>query len=297
MTRIAFFGAGRMGLPLCRNLVAAGHTVVATDVRPELAVAVRAAGASWAPDAAAAVAGADVVITALPGAPELHDLMAGQDGVLATLPAGTTWIDVTSSSPLVAAPLQRQAAQRGVDVLDAPMGGGVDAAREGTLQLFVGGDAGVLARVRPVLDAVADPRRIVLVGGPGAGYTAKLLVNLLWFGQAVATAEALLLGRRAGIDLAVLHRVLSDSAAGSEFVRRDLPALFRGDYLRSFGLDRCCEELDAVAELARAHDVPFALSGLVGEIHRRALARYGPVDGELQAVALLEEQAGSLLRT
>lgn len=286
-----------MGLPLCRNLVAAGYSVAATDIRAERAEAVRAVGAGWVADATEAVTGADVVITVLPGAPEVHDLMAGPSGVLAALPAGTTWVDMTSNSPLVVAPLLRQAAERGVHVLDAPMGGGLDAARDGSLQLFVGGHADVLARVRPVLDAVADPSRIVLVGGPGAGYTAKLLVNLLWFGQALATAEALLLGQRAGIDLAVLHGVLSDGPAGSEFARRDLPALFRGDYLRSFGLDRCCEELDAVAEMARAHDLPFELSDLVGELHRRALARYGPVDGELQAVALLEERAGTLLRT
>jgi 3-hydroxyisobutyrate dehydrogenase len=285
-----------MGLPVCRNLAAAGHVVVATDVRAELADAVRAVGARWAPDVRTAVSGADVVITALPGAPEVRDLMSGPDGVLATLPAGTTWIDMTSSSPLDVAPVVRQASECGVDVLDAPMGGGVDAAREGTLQLFVGGHADVLARVRPVLDTVAAPRRIVLVGGPGAGYTAKLLVNLLWFGQALATAEALLLGQRAGIDLTVLQGVLSDSAASSEFVRSDLPALFRGDYLRSFGLDRCCEELDAIAALARTHDVPFELSDLVRDLHHRALARYGPVDGELQAVALREEQTGSLLR-
>jgi 3-hydroxyisobutyrate dehydrogenase len=177
------------------------------------------------------------------------------------------------------------------------MGGGIAAARSGTLHLYVGGDAEVLRRRRPVLESVADPERIVLVGGAGAGYTAKLLVNLLWFGQVVATAEALLLGQRAGLDLEVLRAVLDGSAAGNEFIRHDLSALFAGDYMRSFGLDRCCEELDAAAELARVHGTPFELSELVGRVHRRALARYGPVDGELLAAALLEEEAGSLLRT
>jgi 3-hydroxyisobutyrate dehydrogenase len=288
MSRVALIGAGRMGLPMCGNLVSAGHTVTATDLRPEVAGAVTAAGAAWAPTAHEAVAGAEVVLTVLPGAPEVRDLMPG------LLPAlrGATWVDMTSNSPQVAAPLRELA--RDVAVLEAPMGGGIEAARDGTLRLFVGGDAEVLAGVRPVLAAVAD--RITLVGGHGAGYTAKLLVNLLWFGQAVATAEALLLGRRAGLDLGLLHQVLSESPAGSEFLRRDVPSLFEGDYLRSFGLDRCCEELDAVAELARAHDLPFALSELVGEIHRRALTHYGPVDGELQAVALLEEEARTLLR-
>lgn len=128
---------------------------------------------------------------------------------------------------------------------------GVPAAVTGTLQLFVRGDAVVLEQHRALLQVLADPARITHVGGTGTGYTAKLLVNLLWFGRAVATAEALLLGRRAGIDLDVLRGVLAGSAAASHFISHDLSALFQGDYLTSFGLDRCCEELAAVTALAR----------------------------------------------
>ena len=89
----------------------------------------------------------------------------------------------------------------------------------------MGGDAAVLDRCRRVLEALADPQRIIHVGGNGAGYTAKLLVNLLWFGQAVATGEALLLARRAGIDLDVLRQTLATSAASTAFIRDDLGAL------------------------------------------------------------------------
>jgi 3-hydroxyisobutyrate dehydrogenase len=138
--------------------------------------------------------------------------------------------------------------------------------------------------------------RIVHVGGHGAGYTAKLLVNLLWFGQAVATAEALLLGQRAGIDPAVLEHAIAGSSAASAFIRRDVGRVFQDDYLTSFGLDRICEELEAVTALAGDYQVPWELSDLVRRTYRRALARYGPVDGELLAVALLEEEAGRKLR-
>src|SRR5580698_7322587 len=117
-----------------------------------------------------------------------------------------------------------------------------------------GGSDGL--QCRPVLEARADPKRIIRVGGNGAGYTAKLLVNLLWYGQAVATGEALLLARRAGIDLDVLRQTLATSAASTAFVRDDLGALLDGDYLTSFGLDRCCEELTAIADLARELRVP-----------------------------------------
>ena len=133
-------------------------------------------------------------------------------------------------------------------------------------------------------------------GDHGAGHTAKLLVNLLWFGQAVATAEALLLARRAGIDTEVMVRTLESSPAATSFIRRDLDALLEGDYLESFGLDRCCEELRAVVALAAEHGVPFELSTEVANAYERALDRYGHVDGELLAVALLEERAGLNLR-
>jgi len=294
VTRIGFLGVGRMGLPMCANLSRSGYDVTAGDLRVELEDAVTACGARWGSTSSEVAGAADVLITMLPGPQEVRDAMLDPGGALDALPAGATWIDMSSSSPAVGREIGERAEARGVGVLDAPVGGGVPAARAGTLQLFVGGDAALIQRHRAVLEALGD--RILHVGGHGAGYTTKLLVNLLWFGQAVATAEALLLGRRAGIDLDVLREALASSAASSEFVRHDLEALFTGDYLESFGLDRCVEELATVTALARESGLPFELSELVERLHRRALTRYGPVDGELLAVALLEEEAGVTLR-
>ncbi len=216
--------------------------------------------------------------------------------MLAAIPAlrpGATWIDMTSSSPAVGSELRARVDQRGVECLDAPLGGGVAGAAAGTLQLFVGGPGEIVERHRRLLEVLGTVEH---VGDHGAGYTTKLLVNLLWFGQAVATGEALLLGRRAGIDLEVLRGALGRSAAASEFIRRDLDALFDGDYLASFGLDRCREELEAMQALADELEVPFELSAAVARAYGRALRRYGPADGELLAIALLEEQAGVNLR-
>jgi 3-hydroxyisobutyrate dehydrogenase len=284
---------------MCANLVAAGHTVTAGDARAELEQAVMQCGAQWRATLAEIAAGADILITMLPGSGEVREVMAGS-GVLAAMPSTAVWVDMTSSSPAAVRELAAAARARGVRVLDAPVGGGVPAAQAGTLQVFVGGDAAVLDRCRPVLEALADPQRIIHVGGNGAGYTAKLLVNLLWFGQAVATGEALLLARRAGIDLDVLRQTLATSAASTAFVRDDLGALLDGDYLTSFGtsfgLDRCCEELTAIADLARELGVPSQLTQVVEQTYQRALRRFGPVDGELLAVALLEEEAGLRLR-
>jgi len=287
---VGIIGIGRMGLPVCARLTAAGLRVVAADVRPEREQDARDAGAGWDPDPERLVGQASVLITVLPGSGELVDAMAV---ALGSLRPNSTWIDLTSAAPAAGMELVARAHARGIECLEAPMGGGVHAATTGTLQLFVGGRSDVVERHRALLELLG---RVEHVGDHGAGYTTKLLVNLLWFGQAVAVGEALLLARRAEIDLDVLRSALGRSAAASDFVSRDLDRLLDGDYLESFGIDRCCEELAAVAALADELDVPFELSSTVERAYRAALTRYGPVDGELLAVALLEERAGTRLR-
>lgn len=287
---VGVIGVGRMGLPVCARLAAAGFDVVACDVRPERERYVRAASAGWDGDAGRLAGTVDVLITVLPGSSELLEAMSI---ALPALRPDATWIDLTSAAPTAGRELAERARAREIHHLDAPVGGGVEAAATGALQLFVGGPKDLVDRHRGMLEVLG---RVEHIGAHGAGYTTKLLVNLLWFGQAVGVAEAFLLARRSGIDLDVLRAAVGGSAAASEFVRHDLGALFGGDYLESFGLDRCCEELEAVVALAQELGVPFELSSAVERSYRAALTRYGPVDGELLAVALLEERAGITLR-
>jgi 3-hydroxyisobutyrate dehydrogenase len=287
---IGVIGVGRMGPGISRSLVGAGFDVVAGDRDGGREQVVRAAGARWLGETAQVAAAADVLITVLPGTAELLEVMAAVGPALAS---GATWIDMTSCAPVAVRDLVETMRARGVDCLDAPAGGGPGAARIGALHLFVGGEAETVERHRMLLQALG---RVEHVGESGAGYTIKLLVNLLWFGQAVAVAEALLLARRVGLDLKRVRALLAHSPAASRFVEHDLDAVFTGDYLENFGLDRCCEELDAIATLADEQEVPFEIAAAVRRVYREALERYGAVDGELLAVALLEEQAGVLLR-
>jgi 3-hydroxyisobutyrate dehydrogenase len=212
---------------------------------------------------------------------------------LTSLRAGATWIDMSTCAPGAGRALADDARARGVRCLDAPIGRNAETE---TLQLFVGGEPELVEERRRLLEAAAGSTEVRHVGAHGAGYTTKLLVNLLWFAQALATGETLLLARRAGLDLDVVRDALASSAASSHFIRADLDSLLEGDYMTSFPLDRCCEELTAVAALARDLDVPHELASVVESLYVRALERYGPVDGELLAVSLLEEEAGVRLR-
>ena len=244
----------------------------------------------WAPEVRGVAAAADVFMTMLPGTDELRAVM---DVAIAELRFAATWIDMTSSTLATAREVGARARARGIGCLDAPVGGDPAAAAAGELRLFGGGQKEIVERHRRLLEELGAVEH---VGGDGAGYVSKLVVNLLWFGQAVATGEALLLARRAGLDLEVLHRTLERSSASTEFLRRDLDGLLDGDYLESFPLDRCVEELRAVVDLAKELGVPFEVSTGVAKAYERALERYGPLDGELLAVALLEERAGTALR-
>jgi 3-hydroxyisobutyrate dehydrogenase len=293
---IGLVGLGRMGMPICAGLARAGYDVTATDRRSELEPELAATGARWAESPRAVAEASDVLLTVLPGSDEVREALLSDDGALNGLRRGATWIDMSTCPPGAGRALAERAQAAGVRCLDAPMGGGVDAAAAGTLHLYVGGDPALVEEHRGVLSAMADPLHVRHVGAGGAGYLVKLLANLLWFGQAVATAEALLVAGRAGLDLDVVREAIASSAASSDFIRSDLGGLMDGEYLTTFSLDRCCEELEAVTTLAGELGVPHELASVVESIHLRALERYGPVDGELLGVSLLEEQAGLRIR-
>jgi len=295
--KVAFIGLGHMGAPMSRNILAAGHDLVVHDLRRDAAAGLLADGASWAGSPRAAGAGREVVITMLPGPRAVEQVLLGPDGLLGGMPAGSLWIDMSTSTPAVADRVRALAVPRGIAVLDAPVSGMAAGARDGTLQIFVGGDPAVFAAARPLLEAMGDPARIVHTGPDGAGYTVKLMINLLWFAHLTASAEVLTIGTRAGVDLATLRHCLLASPAASNFLDRDvLSVLEHGDYDEGFALALACKDLGLAVDLARVVGVPVPVSAAVEQIYRQARARYGDAGGEMLPVKLLEDLTGSPLR-
>jgi 3-hydroxyisobutyrate dehydrogenase len=295
MVKVGFIGLGHMGGPMSQNVVAAGHELVVHDVRREAADAQVAAGARWAASPRETGAGQDVVITMLPRPEHVEQVLLGPEGLLAGMAPGSVWIDMSTSIPAVADRVRASAGE--VHVLDAPVAGMTTGAKAGTLQIFVGGDEDICRRVRPVLDAMGDPDRIQYVGKHGAGYTVKLMLNLLWFAHLVATAEVLSIGTQAGVDLATLRRCLIDGPATSNFVEKDvLSVLNHGDYDEGFTLALACKDLGLATDLAGSVGVPAELSALVEQVYRRARAQYGDDGGEMLPIKLYEDLTRSPLR-
>jgi 3-hydroxyisobutyrate dehydrogenase len=286
-----------MGGHMSRRLAAAGVDLTVYDVDQAKAAPALAAGARWAASAAAAAGTADVLITSLPTPAIIDDVMLGAGAALAALPAGALWVDMSTSVPAVAERVRARGIEQRIRVLDAPVSGMAKGAAAGTLQIFVGGAAADLEQVRPLLEIMGDPQRIIHVGGNGAGYAVKLMLNLLWFNSLVAIAEVLTIGVAADVDLAVLHQALIASPANSVLLERDLlPLLQEGDYEQGFAIALACKDLGLAVDLARSVGVPAEVSAVVEQIFRRARATFGDEAGEMSPVRLYEEIARTKLR-
>lgn len=295
--KVAFIGLGNMGGHMSRNLAAAGVPLAVFDTVAARADAAVAHGAVLAESAASAVAGADVVVTMLPTPAIVEDVLLGAGGVLAAMPEDSLWIDMSTSVPEVAERVRARGAARGIRVLDAPVSGMTKGADSGTLQIFVGGDAADFEAARPLFDVMGDPERVLHVGGHGAGYAVKLMINQLWFVQLVAIAEALTVGVKAGVDLGVLHRSLVASPANSVLLERDfLPLLTAGDYDEGFAIALACKDTGLAVDLARSVKVPVEVGAVAEQVFRRARAAYGDLAGEMSPVKLYEDIAGIELR-
>ena len=298
--RVGFIGLGNMGGPMCSHLVRAGFSVTAFDRSSDALERVVSAGARGAGSAVDCAAGVEAVITMLPAPPHVESVLlgaGGEDGVIAALSPGTVAIDMSTSSVAVGSRVLAAARARGVEVLDAPVAGQSIGAQAGTLAIYVGGSDSVFERARPLLLAMGDAARVFHVGGNGAGYTVKLLLNLMWFIESVAVGEVLTVGVRAGVSLEKLHAALVGSPANSVFLERDVRmVLDDGDYDEAFPMQLVTKDLGLAVDLARDVGVPVELTALVEQIHRRVRNLYGDDAGEISAVRLYEDLAGVRVR-
>ncbi len=283
---IGVVGLGRMGMPVCARLVSAGQRVIATDRRCEVRKASLLTGAEWIDSVPRLAAASDIVITLLPGSSETRAI---SDPLLKSLRGGSVWIDMTSATPSVSHEIQERAAGR-IRILDCPVGGSPEAAREGGLLGYAGGSSEDFAAHQWLLELLCE--EVFHIGPPGTGYAVKLLVNLLWFGQAVATAEVLALAVRLGLDPEGVRSVIMRGPAASRFVEQDATALLRGEIMDSFSIVRCAEELQGVLQIADSLRLPLPVAERIAELYEQAVAHYGDADGELLAAHRLADRLG-----
>jgi 3-hydroxyisobutyrate dehydrogenase len=296
MSTIGFIGLGNMGLPMARNLMRAGHLLRAFDVVPASVDAAVAAGATAARSPAETTAEAELVITMLPEGRHVREVWLGAAGVLAHAAPEALLIDCSTIDVETARAVNRAAGERGLEVLDAPVSGGVAGAENATLTFMVGGSEAGVARARPVLAQIG--KAVVHAGPSGNGQAAKICNNMMLGISMIGVCEAFVLAERLGLAADKLFEVSSQSSGQSWSLTSycPVPGLVpsspanRG-YQAGFTAAMMAKDLRLAQDAAQSVDAPTPLGAQARQLY--ALFTNGG-HGRLDFSAIIKMLAGPL---
>jgi len=288
--KIGFIGLGIMGKPMARNLLKAGYAVTVYNRSRPAMEELHSAGAQLGPSPKDVAAAAEIVITMLPNSPDVEAVVLGPNGVLEGAKPGTILADMSTISPLVSQKIYREAKQRGVRALDAPVSGGEKGAIEGILSVMVGGDKEVFDAVVPVFQAMG--KTITYMGPAGAGGFTKLANQVIVAINLTAISEALTLGAKAGLDPERLIQALGGGMAGSRCLDMKGPQIIKGNFQPGFKIDLHYKDLGLIMEAARALQVPLPTTAVVQELFSALRVKgRGGLDHSA-VITLIEDLAG-----
>lgn len=293
MTNVAFLGLGAIGTPMARHLAAPEFKLAVWNRTASKAEAFGAEfGSRVGKSPADAAKGAAVVITCLPTSKEVESLLDGPEGLLSVMARGTVLVDCTSGDPATSTRIAARLAEKGIGFLDAPVSGGVAGAEIGTLTVMVGGDAGLLERVMPVIDAFGE--KIIHCGPIGAGHAVKAVNQALLSLHIWGLGEGLIALSKAGVAPQVALDVINGSSGRSNvsqnlFTQRVVGRAFP----RTFRLALMDKDIKIAAQLLREQGVPSPLLQMMTELTSAAHLALGEEADHVEMVKYIEQIAGS----
>lgn len=281
---IGFIGLGLMGKPMARNLLTRGYSLIVHSRSPGPVDELVADGATRAGSPAAVARRARRIVTMLPDSPDVARVLEGPDGVFSAMQPGTILIDTSSISPAVARRLAEAARARGAAMLDAPVSGGEIGATNATLSIMVGGDPDAFAQVRPILEGMGNPERIVRIGDSGAGQICKVCNQMVIGGTLAAVSEAFALARKAEVDVAKVRDALLGGFAASRVLEVHGERILNGNYTPGFRARLYAKDYRIASETLAAHAAPAPVAALVQQLVT-ALVAAGRGDDDYSALA------------
>lgn len=292
--KIGFIGLGVMGYPMARNIALSGeHQLRAFDIDSEKAGNLVELGAVQVDSVKQATAGADLVMTSLPG-PKQIEQVAFNDGLISSLDVGAAWIDLSTNNLPVCHKIAEAAKSKNFDFLDAPVSGGDEGARAGSLTILVGCKQKVFDRYLPVLQIIGE--HISHLGLNGAGYSAKIAQVVLCYLHSLALSEAMMLGVKGGVDKQQMLSIIQNSTGKSYVADRYGPPILDGDYDPSFTVGLAHKDMKLAMDMADDLGIALPMCDLTTNTYARAIDRYGFGANHLKAVRLLEEQNDTFLQ-
>ena len=288
---IGFIGLGIMGKPMSKNLLKAGYPLVVHSRSRGPVDEVVKAGARAATTPKEVAAQCDVLITMLPNSPDVEQVALGKEGIIDGAKPGLLFVDMSTISPIVSKKVGEALAAKGVKMLDAPVSGGEKGAIDGALSIMVGGETATFDAVLPIFQAMG--KTITLLGPLGMGGFTKLANQIIVAVNLTALAEALTLGKKAGLDRELLLTALGGGLAGSKCLEQKTSNYIAGTYNPGFKIDLHFKDLGLIMESARALGVPLPATAVVQELFSamRVKGRGGLDHSGI--ITLLEDLAGA----
>ena len=283
---IGWIGTGIMGAPMARRLIGGHHRVRVFNRSPEKARALAVDGATVTADAAACIAGAEVVFIMVPDTPDVEATVAK---IEPSLKAGQLVIDMSTVSPAAERVITSRLKAKGVDYLDAPVSGGDVGARDGTLAIMVGGDQAAFERARPLFELMG--KRVTHIGASGAGQMTKLANQIAVAINLEAAAEAIKFAKAGGLDASLVVEAIGAGAAASWQLSNLGPKIIAGDYRPGFFIKLIRKDLRLVVEAARESGLALPGLSLMASMFNSAAALGRDLDGTQALAAALDRLA------
>ena len=289
-TRIAWIGAGRMGVPMAGFLIEAGHALTVYSRTPGSRQKLVALGAREAGNVAECVSGAEVVFSSVSDDAALRVIALGPQGVLANSAPGTIFVETSTVSLEVARELGEEAKRLGIAYLRAPISGNAASARTRDLTVLVSGPASAVEQVRPLLATFSKAQ--IYLGDAGQALVMKLVVNALVVNQAQTLAEALALGRKAGLDWDAMLDTLAQSTVASPWLKVKIVALKKHDYSATMNARLILKDIDLMLAEARNHEVSMPLTAATRQLMQVLVGEGFGEEDYMAAIKLAARQAG-----
>ena len=280
--RVAFLGLGTMGAAMAANLARAGFAVTGWNRTPGRAPELEDLGVAMAATPAAAVADTEIAVICVSDTPDVEAVLFGPDGVADSARAGTLIVDCSTIAPSGSWDFAKRLADRDLSMVDAPVSGGSEGAKNATLTIFVGGDAADVERARPVLAAMGTT--ITHVGPIGSGQAAKAVNQVILAGTYLGVAEGIVLALKAGLDVEQLVAALSGGAAQSWVLANRSGRMLANDYPLGFKVALHRKDLGIALQLARETSASLPIAALCEQIEVGLIGR-GHGDDDMSAVA------------
>jgi 2-hydroxy-3-oxopropionate reductase len=262
--KIGFIGLGIMGKPMAKNLIKAGHDLTVYDIVEAAVDEVVKAGAKRADNCRDAAKDCEIVITMLPNSPHVKKAVLGEKGVLEGMKPGTILVDMSSISPVASKEICPEVEKKGCFMLDAPVSGGEPKAIEGTLAIMVGGRQDIFDKVKDILSCLGAS--VTLCGDIGAGNTTKLANQIIVAANIAAVGEALVLGKKAGVEPEAIYKAIRGGLAGSTVMDAKAPMMMDGNFKPGFRINLHIKDLNNAIETGHDVGAPLPLTTAVMEM-------------------------------